>query len=96
MVKRKKYERTNNELQNTTHKRKDRVARTPLKLGDELRCSGRVSSSFSTSGTRRANLVLNPVISHAFSRTSHFGRHISNTVYGHKRLSNATLRHILR
>ena len=28
----------------------------------ELRCSGRVSSSYSTSGTRRVNLVTNPVI----------------------------------
>ena len=46
-----------------THKTKDRVTRTPLKNGDELSCSGRVSSSFSTSGTRRVNLVTNPVIS---------------------------------
>ena len=28
-----------------TQKTKDRVTRTPLKSGDELRCSGRVSSS---------------------------------------------------
>jgi hypothetical protein len=28
----------------------------------ELRCSGRVGSSYSTSGTRRVNLVTNPVI----------------------------------
>jgi len=46
------------------HKTKDRVTRTPLKTGGELRCSGRVSSSYSTSGTRRVNLVTNPVISH--------------------------------
>ena len=32
-----------------THKTKDRVTRTPLKTGDELRCSGRVRSSCSTS-----------------------------------------------
>ena len=31
-----------------THKTKDRVTRTPLKTGDKRRCSGRVSSSFST------------------------------------------------
>jgi hypothetical protein len=31
---------------------KDRVTRTPLKTGGELRCSGRVSSSCSTSDTR--------------------------------------------
>jgi hypothetical protein len=36
---------------------KDRVTRTPLKTGGELMCSGRVSSSCSTSGTRRVNLV---------------------------------------
>jgi hypothetical protein len=32
-----------------TYKTKDRVTRTPLKTGGELRCSGRVSSSCSTS-----------------------------------------------
>ena len=36
-----------------THKSKDRVTRTPLKSGSELRCSERISSSCSTSGTRR-------------------------------------------
>ena len=46
-----------------TYKTKDRVTRTPLKTGGELRCSGRVSSSCSTSGTRHVNLVTNPVIS---------------------------------
>ena len=46
-----------------TYKTKDRVTRTPLKTGGELRCSRRVSSSCSTSGTRRVNLVTNPVIS---------------------------------
>ena len=40
-----------------THTTKDRVTRTPLK-------SGRISSSRSASGTRRVNLVTNPVISH--------------------------------
>ena len=30
-----------------THKTKDRVTRTPLKTGDELRCSGGVGSSCS-------------------------------------------------
>jgi hypothetical protein len=44
-----------------THKTKDRVTR---KTGDEHRCSGRVSSSCSTSGIDRVNLVTNPVISH--------------------------------
>jgi hypothetical protein len=46
-----------------TYKTKDRVTRNPLKTGVELRCSGRVCSSCSTSGTRRVNLVTNPVIS---------------------------------
>ena len=47
-----------------THKTKDRVTRTPLKTGGERRCSGRVSSSFSTSGSgiRRVNLITNPFI----------------------------------
>jgi hypothetical protein len=38
-----------------TYKAKDRVTRTPLKTGGELRCSGRVSSFCFTSGTRRIN-----------------------------------------
>ena len=47
-----------------THKAKNRVTRNPLKTGDELRCSGKVSSSCSTSDTRRVNLVTNQVTSH--------------------------------
>ena len=47
-----------------THKTKDRVTRTPLKIGDELRCSGWVGSSCSTSDIRRVNLVTTPVINH--------------------------------
>jgi hypothetical protein len=48
-----------------TYKTKDRVTQTPLKTGGGgLRCSGRVSSSCSTSDTRRVNLVTNQVISH--------------------------------
>jgi len=38
----KKDKRTNN---NHTHKTKDQLTGTPLKNWDELRCSGRVSSS---------------------------------------------------
>ena len=38
-----------------THKTKDQVTQTPLKTGDELKCSGRVSSS--TSSTRRVKLI---------------------------------------
>ena len=47
-----------------TYKAKDRVTRTPVKTGDELRYSGRVGSSCSTSDTGCVNLVTNPVISH--------------------------------
>ena len=46
-----------------TYKTKDWVTRTPIKTGDELGCSGRVSSSCSTSGTCRVNLVANLVVS---------------------------------
>ena len=34
-----------------THKTKERVTRTPLSIGDEVRCSGRISSFCSTSCT---------------------------------------------
>ena len=47
-----------------THTAKDRVTRTPLKTGGELKCSGKVSSSCSTSDTHRINLATNPLISH--------------------------------
>jgi sulfite reductase alpha subunit-like flavoprotein len=47
-----------------TYKTKDRVTRTPLKTGGELKCSGRVGSSCSNSYTRRFTLVTNPVASH--------------------------------
>jgi len=59
-----KKERTKNDLQSITNKIKDRVTQTTLKIGGELRCSRRVSSSCPTSGTRRATLVTNPVINH--------------------------------
>ena len=47
-----------------TYKTKDRVTRTPLKTGGELRCSGRVSSSCSICATRHATLVTNSMISY--------------------------------
>ena len=47
-----------------SHKTKDRVTRTPLKPGGELRCSGRVSSSCSTSGTCWITLVTTLMVSH--------------------------------
>jgi hypothetical protein len=47
-----------------TYKTKDRETRTPLKIGGELRCSGRLNSSCTTSDYRRVNVVKNPVINH--------------------------------
>jgi hypothetical protein len=62
----KKEKRTSNDLRCTknTHKTKDRVTRTPLRTGGELRCSVKVNSTCCTSDTRRVNLVTNPVINH--------------------------------
>ena len=51
-----------------THKTKDRVTRTTPKTGGELRYSGRISSSCSTSGTRRLNLVTDLVINHEWGK----------------------------
>ena len=51
----------NNDLQNIHIKTKDWVTRTPLKTGGELRCC-------STSGTRRVNLVTNPVVSRKWGK----------------------------
>ena len=47
-----------------TYKTKDRVTRTPIKIGGELRCSGRVNSVYSTSDACRVNLPTNSVLSH--------------------------------
>ena len=41
----KKDKRTNNDMQNTTHKTKDQVLRTSLQSGGEHRCPWRVNSS---------------------------------------------------
>ena len=56
--------RTKDKQRSTKHTyiTKDRVTRTPLKTGGELRCSGRVGSPCPTSDTRRVNLVTKPVI----------------------------------
>ena len=53
---------------NTTYKIKDQATQTPLKTGGELKCSGRVSSSCSTSSIRRDAPVTNPVISHGLGK----------------------------
>jgi hypothetical protein len=52
-----KRKRTTNDLHNITHKTKDRVTRTSIKTGGELRCSERVDSSCATSGIRRVTLT---------------------------------------
>ena len=67
-----KRKRTNNDLQSIT---KDRVTWIPLKTGGELMCSGRVSSSCSTSG--------NPFI-HRFKQyptTLHLNSGKNNKIY---------------
>ena len=65
-----------------TYITKDRVTRTPLKTVGKLRCSGRVGSSFSTSGTRRVNLVTNPVISREWGKDREVFT-TSGTIRGH-------------
>ena len=65
---RKTDKRTNNYLQNTTQKIKNREKRTPQKTGDEFRCSGKLGSSCYTSDTCRVTLVTNPVISHEWGK----------------------------
>jgi hypothetical protein len=42
----------------------EQITRTPLKTGSELRCSGRVSSHWSTIDIRRVNIVTNAITSH--------------------------------
>ena len=59
-----KRQRTNDDLQNTTQKTKAGATRTPLNTGGELTCSGRASSSCSTSDICRIVLVTKPVIIH--------------------------------
>jgi hypothetical protein len=46
LVSRKKDKMTNNEPQNITQETKDRVTRTPLKTGGELRCTKKQYSYF--------------------------------------------------
>jgi len=53
----KNEKRKKDKHRSTKQKTKDRATRTPLKTGGELRCSGRVGSSYSTSGTRRSTLM---------------------------------------
>jgi hypothetical protein len=55
--KKKKVQKDKQQSTKYTHTIKDRVTWISLKIGGELRCSGRVSSSCSTNGTRCVNLV---------------------------------------
>ena len=59
-----------------THKSKDRVTRTPIKIMGELRRSERVRSSCSTSDTRRVTLITNPVISDEWGKCLRQVEHI--------------------
>jgi hypothetical protein len=61
-------QKDNYDLQSTTQKTKDWATRTPLKTEGELRFSGRVSSSCSTSDTCCVTFVTNPVISHEWGK----------------------------
>ena len=63
-----KEKKTDNDHTKHTHKATNWLTRTPLKVGGELRCSGRMSSSCCTSDTRHVNLVTNPVISHEWGK----------------------------
>ena len=53
--------KTNNNIQNTAHKCKNRAHRNPLATGGELKCSGRISSSWSTSKTHHVSGATYPV-----------------------------------
>jgi hypothetical protein len=50
------------------HRKLKIVQHEQHKTDDELRCSGRVSTSCSTSGSRRVYLATNPVISHEWEK----------------------------
>ena len=84
-----KWKRTNNDLSNTTQKTKDRATRTPLKTGGELMCFGKVSSSWSTTDTRRVTLVTNLVIRHAWGKD----RIVNKESLLHAEMTKRTYRH---
>ena len=69
---------------NMSHKTKDRVTRTPLNIGGERMCYGRVSSSFSIRDTRRVTLVTNPVISHEWVLSWRFFCNVSTIILDRK------------
>jgi hypothetical protein len=55
---------------------------TPPKTGDELRWSGKVSSSCSTTDTRRVNLVTKSMISHEWGKDRKCFRQVEH-IRGH-------------
>jgi hypothetical protein len=57
-----KVQKDNQRSTKHKHKSTDRVTQTSIKTGGVLRCSGRVRSSCSNSGTHRVNLATIPVI----------------------------------
>ena len=60
----KKNKMTNKDLQNITQKTKDRATQTPIKTGDELRCSRRVGSCCCAYVNRHVTIVTHLVIRH--------------------------------
>ena len=73
-----------NDPQNTTQQIKDWATRTSRKTGGELVCSGKVSSSFSTGGTRRITLNTNPMLSDEWGKDRSvftINKHIRGTVW---------------
>ena len=61
---------------------KEQVTRTPLKTGDERKCTGRVSSPCSTNDTRCVNLVTNTLISHEWGKDGKCLRQVEH-IRGH-------------
>jgi hypothetical protein len=51
-----------------------------LKIGGEVRYSGRISSSWSTTGIHRVNLVTNPMISHEWGKDQELNTTIMFTI----------------
>jgi len=89
----KKEIRTNNDLQSITHKTKDRVTRTPVKTGGELRYSGRVSSSWSTGDTRRVTIITNPSIGHEWGKDKKVFRQVEHNFDYYLSLSSFSFDH---
>ena len=76
----KKDKRANNGIQSITHNIKDPISRIPLKTGGELRFSGRVSSSCSTSLLNLSNEAWMRIVFHFFLICFHISFCISRKV----------------